>query len=89
MHEYNKKLNGKPNQVICKNKLCKSKKRQNICQNTIFYKNRIFKITVLKVIELWMQKAFYNLIYYQTGLRQKNNLANNERSFCDCSTKLL
>jgi transposase-like protein len=55
---------------ICSEKLCK--KRFNILKNTIFSDAKLDKIVILRVLELWMQKASINLISYILEINKKS-----------------
>lgn len=56
-------------EVICTAKFCKH--RANIWKDTIFYLSKLNKTKILRILELWMQKASYNVISYVTRTDRK------------------
>ena len=54
---------------VCTWKACKT--RGSICRNTIFYKPKLQKRKILRVLELWMMKASTDLIEFSTGVSRK------------------
>jgi hypothetical protein len=55
--------------VICAWRPCKCK--ANVWHDTIFYRRKVPKYKILKIVELWMFKASYNLISYITRVDRK------------------
>lgn len=51
------------NRAICTWKWCKNK--FDIWKNTLFYRAKIKKKIILRILEFWMQKASYDVISYQ------------------------
>ena len=56
-------------EVICQWKWCR--KRRSIWEETIFYKTRVKKITILQILDLWMNKMSLSAIKYVLNLKNR------------------
>ena len=57
-------------EIICEWSLCKF--RTNIWKGTIFYKTKLTKLKICRVIEFWMQKASFDLLSYGLRINRKS-----------------